>query len=365
VTRSLHFAALSGLTATCALGLGVPAFAATLTNQTPNIDTPMTTPVGEVYFPFTHRFIVSGGKVTNSPTFTLTTGVTPWADLAVRYATNSDINGNFNEWEALAKARLGPLGMPVGVTAMAGYNTASSSVDAAILGAYDVGPIGLRLTGRGFSNGYGVGGPTLAAGGGVIWHLNSLVALGADVNNVLYAQNMAALQPQATPLKLAWSAAVTADLPYSPHSLSLYVTNANTHTMEGMSRGVADLHYGFEFMIPFTNLGRYGAWVHPGDVSAVGANVSTPTAAKPTDAVKAVEIAQFKFTPDDVKATAGTTIRWTNRDAIAHTVSADDGSFESGLIASGANWAHTFDKAGDYAYHCAPHPFMKGVIHIK
>jgi plastocyanin len=62
---------------------------------------------------------------------------------------------------------------------------------------------------------------------------------------------------------------------------------------------------------------------------------------------------------------AGTTVEWTNGDAVVHTVSADDASFNSGAIAPGATWRATFTRPGTYAYHCGPHPFMKGVVIVR
>ncbi|MBL8978044.1 MAG: cupredoxin family copper-binding protein [Gemmatimonadetes bacterium] len=61
----------------------------------------------------------------------------------------------------------------------------------------------------------------------------------------------------------------------------------------------------------------------------------------------------------------GTTIEWKNEDPVAHTVTADDNGFDSGLIESGQVWRYTFTRPGTYAYHCTPHPFMKGTVVVK
>ena len=61
----------------------------------------------------------------------------------------------------------------------------------------------------------------------------------------------------------------------------------------------------------------------------------------------------------------GTTVVWTNTDPLAHTVTAVDKSFNSGLVYPGKTYRHTFTKAGTYNYFCMPHPFMKGVIVVK
>ena len=58
----------------------------------------------------------------------------------------------------------------------------------------------------------------------------------------------------------------------------------------------------------------------------------------------------------------GGTITWTNMGAVQHTVTATDASFDSGPIDSGASWPMEFFAAGKYAYLCAIHPTMKGLI---
>jgi plastocyanin len=50
---------------------------------------------------------------------------------------------------------------------------------------------------------------------------------------------------------------------------------------------------------------------------------------------------------------------------MAHSVTADDGTWDSGLIEPGAIWRHTFDMPGTYTFHCTPHPFMKGMVTVK
>ena len=68
------------------------------------------------------------------------------------------------------------------------------------------------------------------------------------------------------------------------------------------------------------------------------------------------------YDPAVIRIKAGTTVMWMNDDVVAHTVTADDGSFDSGFLNPGQSWSFTFDKAGTYAYHCTPHPWMKGTV---
>ena len=76
-----------------------------------------------------------------------------------------------------------------------------------------------------------------------------------------------------------------------------------------------------------------------------------------------VEIKSFSFQPASITVPAGGTVTWINRDPVAHTVTADDGSFKSPRIAgNGGKFERTFSEPGTYKYHCTPHPSMKGEI---
>jgi plastocyanin len=52
-------------------------------------------------------------------------------------------------------------------------------------------------------------------------------------------------------------------------------------------------------------------------------------------------------------------------DAVAHTVTSDTGVWDSGTLATGQSYSHTFDQPGTYPYHCAIHPFMKATIIVQ
>ena len=78
----------------------------------------------------------------------------------------------------------------------------------------------------------------------------------------------------------------------------------------------------------------------------------------------AVEIKNFAFDPAGASVTAGSKVTWTNSDSTAHTVTFDDGSADSGNLAPGATFDHTFASAGTFAYHCAIHSSMKGTVTV-
>ena len=78
-----------------------------------------------------------------------------------------------------------------------------------------------------------------------------------------------------------------------------------------------------------------------------------------------VFIQGMSFTPGTISVAANTTIKWTNKDAVTHTVTSDSGLFDSGSITSGGTWSHTFASAGTYAYHCTPHPTMTASVVVN
>lgn len=88
---------------------------------------------------------------------------------------------------------------------------------------------------------------------------------------------------------------------------------------------------------------------------------SPPRQAAPSSAT--VTIPDRRFSPTSITIAAGGTVTWENQDD-DHTVTADDGSFDSGVFDAGGRFERTFPAAGDYAYHCVLHPEMTGVVSV-
>jgi len=93
------------------------------------------------------------------------------------------------------------------------------------------------------------------------------------------------------------------------------------------------------------------------------AGFAAPTPA-PSDAAAdaVVHIANYAFKPPSVTIHTGQTVLFVNDDGDAHTVTANDKSFDSGGLDTHESWKHTFTKAGRYEYFCALHPYMKAVV---
>ena len=105
-------------------------------------------------------------------------------------------------------------------------------------------------------------------------------------------------------------------------------------------------------------------------VASPTATPVTPTAtptetATPSARRVEVIISNFAFQPNSITTGRGSTIVWTNNDIVNHTVTASDGSFDSGAIAPGDSFEQRFDKIKSYTYSCKFHPEMKGTVTIK
>src|SRR5690348_5603039 len=60
----------------------------------------------------------------------------------------------------------------------------------------------------------------------------------------------------------------------------------------------------------------------------------------------AVTIQDMSFSPNTLTVKAGTTVTWTNKDSVAHTVTGDNGGPASDLLASDTTYSYTFTTAG-------------------
>jgi len=110
------------------------------------------------------------------------------------------------------------------------------------------------------------------------------------------------------------------------------------------------------------------------EASAFGAPLRTaerPTAepaaqaAAPAGKVVEVKVDNFSFSPQTITIAPGTTVIWTNRDDIPHTVVSDDKVFKSKVLDTDEKFSFTFDKAGNFPYFCSVHPKMTGKVIVQ
>ena len=77
-----------------------------------------------------------------------------------------------------------------------------------------------------------------------------------------------------------------------------------------------------------------------------------------------VNIGDNFFDPPQAAVEPGSTITWTNKGDEPHTVTADDGSFDSGRLNPGDSYTVAFDGQGTVTYHCEIHPEMRGSVTV-
>ena len=78
-----------------------------------------------------------------------------------------------------------------------------------------------------------------------------------------------------------------------------------------------------------------------------------------------VKIDNFSFGPAELTVPVGTTVAWTNRDDIPHTVVSIDKLFKSKVLDTDEKFSFTFSKAGTYPYFCSIHPKMTGKVVVQ
>ncbi len=88
---------------------------------------------------------------------------------------------------------------------------------------------------------------------------------------------------------------------------------------------------------------------------------ATPTLAED------VSIDNFVFKPVEITIKAGSTITWTNRDDIPHTITdaAHPPVFHSPALDTDDHFSATFTTPGTYHYFCSLHPHMQGTVIVR
>lgn len=398
------------------------AVAQSLLERPDNVSADWVGNTGTLYFNFIHRFSSSPPperKVSNFPTFLIAAGVASRALIGVNYATNSALVPRYpNEYELFARYKLWQQddGRPLDIGGQVDYNVSVRGVDGELSLARRAGPLRLVAVGRVLADTIEGGPARFAFGGGGTLRLFRYVALAGD-----------AARMNGDGASVVWSAGVHIALPNTPHTLSIHASNANTATLQGLSRGGGVRRYGFEFTIPVT-LSRFfhpdaappaappvasapAAAAPAATVAANPTGAPTPTSAPADTTPKAVvdsmpardssaaaavpatiaapavastrksestrparapaprtvnaRINGLAYIPSRIEIAVGTTVQWKNQDPLIHTVTATNGSFGSPQFGLDATWRHTFTRPGTYTYYCTLHPNMKATVVVK
>lgn len=161
--------------------------------------------------------------------------------------------------------------------------------------------------------------------------------------------------------------------------------DGDEHTATSAGTGGIDsgvLATGASYRKTFAEAGTFAflCIFHPdmrGTIDVVGASAPTnpdpnpateptpkPTPAAPATGTAAVDIVDLAFQPASVEVTAGGSVTWSNTGVAPHTVTAEDGSFDSKTLESGGSFTQTFTTPGTVNYLCQIHPDMTGTIEV-
>jgi LPXTG-motif cell wall-anchored protein len=122
----------------------------------------------------------------------------------------------------------------------------------------------------------------------------------------------------------------------------------HTHAIRAIHRRHADAHTRRHVLVKLAGSALVSSLARP----------ATAHAANDTS----VTISDFKFAPASITIHVGDTVTWTNDGPSAHTATANNGSFTTGVLQKGHSGSHTFTTAGTFTYICQIHPFMHGTV---
>jgi amicyanin len=108
-------------------------------------------------------------------------------------------------------------------------------------------------------------------------------------------------------------------------------------------------------------LACFSIWLFAGMLLA-GLPKASANSARPTATSAEVKIDNFSFGPGELTVPVGSTVTWTNRDDIPHTVVSTEGVFKSKVMDTDEKFSFTFTKPGTFPYFCSIHPKMTGKV---
>jgi plastocyanin len=99
-------------------------------------------------------------------------------------------------------------------------------------------------------------------------------------------------------------------------------------------------------------------------MASQGVSVAAPVMQQAV-AANAVKIDNFTFSPATLTVSPGTTVRWTNKDDVPHTVVSSEKAFKSSALDTDQEFTFTFAQPGTYSYFCSLHPKMTATVVVK
>ena len=89
------------------------------------------------------------------------------------------------------------------------------------------------------------------------------------------------------------------------------------------------------------------------------------TQQSPSGNTNTITIQNLAFNPSTLTVKVGTNVTWINKDSMPHTVTSDNGIFESGSLSNGQIFIYKFNTPGTYNYHCSIHTSMTAKIIVE
>lgn len=106
-----------------------------------------------------------------------------------------------------------------------------------------------------------------------------------------------------------------------------------------------------------------------GDTTTTTAAPATTTTAPPERVALTISInsdsgSATQFSPSAARVFRGSLVEWVNNDTVARSVVADDGAFDSGMIAPGGAFRYRADTAGTFNYTDGTRPYAVGTLDV-
>lgn len=91
------------------------------------------------------------------------------------------------------------------------------------------------------------------------------------------------------------------------------------------------------------------------------ATLPSGSATAPLSGTVKLQIDDFKTSPQNLFVKKGSLLEVINNDVAGHSLTADDGSFDTGVLGKGKSATVTLDTVGTFKFHCTPHPSTAGL----
>ena len=158
-----------------------------------------------------------------------------------------------------------------------------------------------------------------------------------------------------TPLKTRYWTYLKVEGNYGSYTDS--VSGSNQSLVEYTDSILGDVRIYFEYPVDYTldangegtyyeRFRDFSELVEYGEPNTVGINLNA-------------------YKPGIRTVSPGTTVKWSNREALLHTVTSDTGLWDSGNLSDEQSFYYTFNTPGTYPYHDALHPSVTGVVIVQ